>query len=125
MTNLYEYSIITSVNYGLNLTPVYPDTTLREFQEHSYKIQPNEKYDLIATVNRTWDEKYNEDFPADTMSIFVLHADTFNLHDWSTIREDYKILIRYDLSLDDLKRLNYNIYYPPTPEMEGIKMYPR
>ncbi|MFD2034507.1 hypothetical protein ACFSKL_06890 [Belliella marina] len=62
--------------------------------------------------------------PSDTLSIFIFHPDTLALYDWETIRTDYKILIRYDLSYKDLERLDWKVFYPPNDEMDGIKMFP-
>ena len=41
------------------------------------------------------------------------------------VRKGYKVLARYDLSLEDLERLNFELSYPPDNRMQGIKMYPR
>jgi hypothetical protein len=58
----------------------------------------------------------------DTMRIFILSVDTVNKYTWEQIRLDYNILKRYDISLQDLKRMD--IYYPPSEKMKDIKMYP-
>ncbi len=50
--------------------------------------------------------------PRDTVSIFILSKDTVNYYSWDKIRSDYNILKRYDLSLDDLKNLSWNVTYP-------------
>ena len=36
----------------------------------------------------------------------------------------YKTLRRYDLTLEDLRKLNWTVTYPPTEEMNDIVMYP-
>ena len=43
---------------------------------------------------------------------------------WETVREDYIILQRYDLSIAELEKLNWTIYYPPAEAMKDIYMYP-
>ncbi len=60
----------------------------------------------------------------DTISIYIFHTDTLNKYSWKEICEDYLVLKRYDFSLEDLKRLKYNIPYPPSPIMRDMKMYP-
>ncbi len=62
--------------------------------------------------------------PNDTLSIFIFHSDTVSSYPWQTIRTEYKILKRYDLSIADLERLNYKVSYPPDNRMENVKMYP-
>ena len=44
--------------------------------------------------------------------------------DWNKIRDEYKVLVRYDLSQEDIYNLNAEIHYPPTDAMKGIHMYP-
>ena len=34
------------------------------------------------------------------------------------------LLVRYDLSLMDLKHLNWMLSYPPSPQMQEMKMFP-
>lgn len=51
-------------------------------------------------------------FPKDTMSVFIFHTDTLNKYTWEDVRNGYMVLKRYDLSLDDLKRINFTITYP-------------
>ena len=59
-----------------------------------------------------------------SLNYFLFYPDTLAKYDWETIRKDYKILIRYDLSRQDLKKLDWCFYYPPTEEMKGMKMFP-
>ena len=64
--------------------------------------------------NNTWDITYINfwDFSCDTMRIFIISPDTLEKYSWEKIREDNNILKRYDLSRQDLDRLNWTIYYP-------------
>lgn len=57
-------------------------------------------------------EKFFRTLPKDTLSIFIFHTDTLNKYTWSEVRNRYKILKRYDLSLDDLERMNFKVTYP-------------
>lgn len=43
---------------------------------------------------------------------------------WEGIRDDYDILVRYDLTYDNLKVLNDTIPFPPTEAMKNMKMWP-
>ena len=70
-------------------------------------------------------ERWFSAFPQDTMSIFIFDEETVNHNSWKIIAEEYLVLQRYDLSIEDIKKLNYNIYYPPTPEMQDMHMYPQ
>lgn len=63
-------------------------------------------------------------FIGDTIRIFVFSYDTLMKYDWEVIRSGYKILKRYDLTLKNLKDLNWSITYPPSEFMKDIKQFP-
>ena len=71
------------------------------------------------------EEELIDNLPADTLSIYIFHPDTLMEYTWKEIIEDYNILKRYDVSLEDLQRLNFTVTYPPTQEMSDIKMWLR
>ena len=50
--------------------------------------------------------------PRDTISVFVFDIDTLTRYPWNEIRNGYKTLKRYDVSLADLKNSNWTITYP-------------
>ena len=59
------------------------------------------------------------------LSVFVLHADTVRKYSWDEIRDSYNIIVRYDLSKDDVKSFTgYTIPFPPTEAMRDMKMWP-
>lgn len=97
----------------------YPDTILPKGEIEPHKFNKEIHFSLA----------YHEDalfemLPADTMSIFFFDPDTLSKYDWETIRAEYNILVRYDLSHTDLKKMEWYIYYPPTEAMKDMKMYP-
>lgn len=57
-------------------------------------------------------EKFFQALPNDTLSVFIFHTDTLNKYTWGEVRDGYMILKRYDLSLEDLKQLDFTITYP-------------
>jgi hypothetical protein len=48
----------------------------------------------------------------DTLSVFIFDAQVLENTPWDTVKAKYIILKRYDLSLDDLNKLNWTITYP-------------
>lgn len=106
-----------SVGYYLALgdgyaTTVYPDTTLPLKNIFSdVIIKPGQKA-IIYNGHLSWDKAFKVFLPKDTLSAFIFHADTLNKFTWEEIRVGYRILKRYDLSLDDLKRMDFTITYP-------------
>ena len=113
-----------SINFhDLSLRGVlhYPDTTLPVSKPILVKVNATSSFDILS--KEEWSEILKK-LPADTLSIFIFDALVYEGTKWEEIRNDYKILKRYDLSIEDLERLNYTVTYPPTEEMKGIKMYP-
>lgn len=88
---------------------LYPDTVIPQIKPDLYYVGPkiSEFIYLDETV-----EKVFEDLPQDILSIYVFDEDTVNTYEWVQIKEGYKILIRYDLSLEDLEQMNWTIIYP-------------
>ena len=100
---------------------VYPDTLISETKVQ-LKVSPyTTSYEggLIST------EEVFKKYSIDTLSIYFFDADIVDNYSWETIREEYKILKRYDLSIEDIQLLDYEIPYPPTEVMRGMRMYPR
>jgi hypothetical protein len=124
LINQENYSIKSYLAFGYyDFSPsAYPDTIL-PIDNHigMSEIKPNEKQLVWESLNR---EDLIKSLPLDTLSVFIFHADTLNKYTWEKVRNDYKILKRYDLSLQNLQLLNYTISYPPSEKMKNMKMYP-
>lgn len=103
--------------------PYYPDTSLFDKKPEGIIIEPRVK-EIFSGARGSYQSLYN-DAPSDTISFVIYDADTLSKHPWETIRQQYNILQRYDLSLQDLQKLNYTLYYPPTPAMKDMKMWPK
>jgi len=61
---------------------------------------------------------------SDTVFVYVFNAATVERNPWSVIARDYLVLQRYDLTLEDLQRLNWRITYPPDERMKDVEMFP-
>ena len=110
----------------------YPDTTI------CFTIRPGigldggsgwyyipAKETITAGLPNSHMKRWFSAFPQDTMSIFIFDEETVNHNPWKIVAEEYLVLQRYDLSIDDIKKLGYDVHYPPTPEMQDIHMYPQ
>ncbi|MFV0249304.1 MAG: hypothetical protein ACK5H1_10170 [Tenacibaculum sp.] len=125
-----EYSIVLRNNFGVRLkyhiasedSPIkYPDTIL--LKDFHYMSLPNITYIVYRGNSQKWEERIIM-LPSDTLSIYFFHPDTLSKYSWDMIRKDYNILKRYDLSIEDIQRLDYEITYPPTSNMKDIRQYP-
>lgn len=88
----------------------YPDTTIPYKQEQLGGIGIGEiaSYDFDA---KSWSVLFDQ-FPRDTLSLFLFSADTVAKYGWAEVRANYRILKRYDLSEDYLRSQNFTITYP-------------
>lgn len=103
--------------------PLYPDTSLPFSNSVLLEIKPNKS--VIVDLGHQPFEDYFADLPSDTLSIYLYNADTIAAYTWDQMRQAYKVVKRYDVSLKNLKELNYRINYPPSAQMKGMKMFPR
>lgn len=86
----------------------YPDTSMALEKPILTMVYPSD-YSYLDN-NKKWNEVLVS--PKDTISIFLLSKDIVNIYSWVEIRDEYKVLKRYDLSLDDLEQSNFTITYP-------------
>jgi hypothetical protein len=103
--------------------PFYPDTSLSNKKPEGVNIPPGIK-EAFEEARGSYSSLYN-DLPSDTISFVIYDTDTLAKYSWEIIRQQYNILQRYDLSLQDLQKLNYTLYYPATPAMKDMKMWPK
>jgi len=112
---------------GKEMNGIYPDTTIT-FNERWIATIKAHSY-VITNIGISPVEDLFKNSPSDTLSVFYFHPDTVAKYSWEEIRQGYKILRRYDLSLEDIYTL-YNksgvpeIPYPPDERMKNMKMYP-
>ncbi len=101
---------------------IYPDTILPLNISPPFRLSKAGKSSYMD-FNMTGKDVFSE-IPSDTLSIYIFPSDTLALSGCETIRAEYNVLVRYDLSFEDLERLNWQVYYPPNDSMEEIQMYP-
>lgn len=59
----------------------------------------------------------------DTTIIYIYTESIIENFKLQEIYDKHIVAARYDLSKSDMRTLNGHICYPPTPAMEGMKMY--
>ncbi len=127
MYNNTSNTISACFTYDINDTfcysSLFPDTLL-PLDKSSVFIEPIKKKaeSSFYCTECSYDKWFDSD--TDKISIFVFSQDTLNKYSWAEIRESYNILIRYDLTYEDISKLDYTIPYPPTEDMKEMQMYP-
>jgi hypothetical protein len=103
----------------------YPDTLLPD----TFKNGMLKGVSIIHnSVGSTGIEGVYKQLPKDTLSVFILdlrfdygtRVDSL----WKEMNYGKRFLRRYDMSIQDVKLLNYSIPYPPNERMKEMKMYP-
>lgn len=92
----------------------YPDTTVRIYgilsEPDIYKVKAHSTNNRALSDREPYERVIKYRFKSDTLMVFVLDAEILearNVH----VRE--ALLYRYDLSLDDLRKCNWRLIYPP------------
>jgi hypothetical protein len=112
LQNNAPYSIRYYIAFGDKYAPtVYPDTSLPDTNYFGLVIKPSEKAKIYESQGE-WKDIFNTYLPKDTLSVFIFHNDTIMKYPWKIIKDQYKILVRYDLSYQDFKKNNRTIIYP-------------
>lgn len=110
LMNNAEHSIGCYFGLGGEFGTLYPDTTLPATNQYVItEIKSGSRY--IYDSGLEWEEVFSK-LPKDTLSVYIFHTDTLKRYSWEDIGNNYKILKRYDLSLDDLKQNKWTITYP-------------
>ena len=90
--------------------------------QQRYKVYTGEQDNREATHQISCIESFFRG--QDTKTLYVFDAAVVENTSWGVVARDSLVLKRYDLTLEDLQRLNWFITYPPTEAMKDIKMYP-
>jgi len=95
----------------------YPDTNLQSYTDPSpalageyYKVKPSETTNLYQ--RSCYEEVFKTRIPSDTIMVYIFDAQTLVTTPWETVKKNNLYLKRYDLSLQDLRNLNWRINYP-------------
>ena len=89
----------------------YPDTSIDPYNPSVDKGNEIPPYSSKKIVQRSWDQLVIRS-ASDTLMMFIYDANKIDSTSWDTIMNNYIILRRYDLSLEDLKSTNWKITYP-------------
>ena len=110
ITNKSDFCIGYYVADGCLYGNFYPDSLPLTDNNVVRKMEPGKRKILLYNPCSTW-KNFFEWLPNDTLSVYIFHSDSLEYYSWDEIRDKYMILKRYDISLDDWKRMDYEIVY--------------
>jgi hypothetical protein len=138
LVNNSEFAISSYFALGRdtwNTASVFPDTTI-SFERSMVDrerlggrpILPG-GHTVVHVSGHNWERWFELWLPQDTLSIFIFDNVVLNRFSWDNIQRNYRVLKRYDLSLDDLRRLENRfgipeIPFPPDERMRDMRMFP-
>ncbi len=112
---IYNNSNDTIYMYCNNFS--HPDTAFSMFFPNSItfnEICPGESSYMLQNYDKA---------TIDTIMVYIYNDSIIENFTLQEIYEKHIVAARYDLSKSDMRTLNGHICYPPTPAMEGMKMY--
>lgn len=123
LQNNYNDTIYVTTVFSFETN--YPDTALPVQKPSISYVPPGKKW-VFTNIFPSFREAevFFDRLPSDTLSVYLFDASTYLNDDWQQVRSAYKVLKRYDLSLDDFIKLNWTIRYPPTEAMKDMKQFP-
>ncbi|MFQ3579873.1 MAG: hypothetical protein SNJ71_07020 [Bacteroidales bacterium] len=102
-----ELYVISSIFYPdtNSYKTAFPDPTLNKYY---YKVEPNSTSNRAIRYRTCIEAKLS----MDTLMIYVFEAKVLETIPWDTVKAKNLVLKRYDVSIDDIKRMNWTITYP-------------
>jgi len=90
----------------------WPDTSMNfvfSIQGNSYKkVLPDVVGNPLELMD-TYEERFEQ---LEVLMVFVFDAEVLETTPWDTVKSNYLVLKRYDLSLEDLQDMDWKIIYP-------------
>jgi len=108
-----EYSLYMNNNSKKSIVfcegELYPDTSLRKYGFNDNNIN---YYSVDAVTTKVFGFPSSIISQNDKRCYFILDKEIVTSVPWDTIQKNYIVLKRYDLSLEDFKKLNWSLIYP-------------
>jgi len=123
--NNSNHLIYIYINDDEQYKAVYSDTLITNFEMRVNGPIKSHTSEMITEGGASWKNIFEVTVPNDTLSLFVIAEDTLHKYSWGTIRSSYLIMQRYDLSLQDLEKRNFEIEYPYDSTRGKMKVYTR
>lgn len=96
----------------------YPDTSIYSgipnpiLDPNFTKVLPSESNIRVLWGRDCIELAFKDLIPSDTLMVYVFDAQVLQTTSWDAVKANYLVLKRYDLSLEDLQRMNWTITYP-------------
>ena len=129
---IYFYNQSNDTIYVANGYCSYPEDSTFVFKGESYNwdelrpeqssCYPAEPGLYLNGYGGSWNRRINDG--NGYVSFYVIDPSTRALLESSYTEEEYPVIVRYDLTINDLEELNYRVVYPPSEQMQSVHMWP-
>jgi hypothetical protein len=111
-------------------TPAPKDTSICFSKDDLFHVSlqyydDTHNFAFINLGSGTFPHLYKTEWLTDTIHVFLFDVKTVESVPWDEIVDEYLVLQRYDFSKEDINELRDRLFYPPTPEMAQMHMWPR
>lgn len=79
---------------------------------------------VVITKGDNYDDNYIKNEYHGLMRVFVVKTEDVKALGWKEVAEKNMVLQRYDITDQDLEKINRQLSFPPTPAMVNISMWP-
>jgi len=106
--NLSDKSIYGYIHFS------FPDSSIYDYPPNldSFNLKANPNKTLTIGNGCCWEGTFKQEIKSDTLMIFIFDAKVLESTPWDTVRKNYMILARYDLTYKDLVKFDWTIPYP-------------
>lgn len=124
LNNLTEKDVACYVADGLNSGFSYPDTDLPNDVNFFCLKERINKRSAVWSGRAGNFENLLKTTQQGILSIYIFDQETIDIEGIRAVFLNNNYIARYDLTAENLESLNGDIYYPPTPSMRNVQMFP-
>jgi hypothetical protein len=99
----------SKLKLNLFMSYLYPDTLMPTQRPYLYYVGTNS--DIFIDSSVKWDKVFYQ-LPQDTLALYLINSDSLEKYGWETIATKQKIVVRIDLSYNDLEQNSFIVNYP-------------
>jgi len=86
-------------------------------------IKPNSNCECPS--RGSWKDHINQLCKGGKLTLFVFSKDTINKYTWESVKANYNVLIRYELSIEDFQNRNWKVEYPYDSTKGKLSVWPK
>jgi hypothetical protein len=110
MVNNSNLTICSAYSFAFSDTSLWNSSPKNSIEANH--LIANKGETITLSRGGSWEVAFKDQIPSGKMMAYVFDNNVFNSVPWDTIKKNYMVLKRYDLTLQDLQSKNWTITYP-------------